>query len=301
MYSGLLESYLHDCRVRGRTLRTVQSYKSSVKEFLEFFPDPVQVNKYHLVEYVEYLQGKNKKPSTIQRDFSAISGLYDYLQFMDLVAINPVPPVRSRYLDQGYVPDRRFIPELQDLRRLIRAMQEGQEETIMQIAMVCLLAKTASRRGEYLALRKDDIDLDRGEIYWSRAKKRKCHLGFIDDELHQVLEQYLECRKTKARSEWLWVSQRGGRIHKDETNAILAHYAQPLGLHTPGGPLHKRLTCHCLRGFATTQLERAGMKEMYIKWLRGDSMGADAMREHYINFDPEIIREEYLKSAPKLL
>ncbi|ETA67381.1 site-specific recombinase XerD [Methanolobus tindarius DSM 2278] len=296
----LLSQYLHDCKVRGRTCRTIESYKSSVKEFLEYFEDPISLDKHDIVLYLEYLQEKGKKPSTIQRDFSAISGFYEYLIFVDLATANPIPQIRARYLDQSYEPDRRFIPELQDLRAIIRAMENDQDETIMEQAMICTLAKTASRRGEYMELKVDDIDMSRNEIYWSRKKKRKVRLGFIDDELHDILERYFEWRAPRAKTDYLWISKRGGRIHKDYTNDILQHYATPLGLHQPGGPLHKRLTCHCLRGFATTQLERSGMKELYIHWLRGDSMKKDAMRQHYINFDPEIIRQEYLQHVPKI-
>lgn len=149
----LLEQYLHDCAVRGRTLRTVQSYKSSVKDYLDFFPDPQDVTKQDLVGYIEHLQKRGKKPSTIQRDFSAISGLYEYMRFMDLCTNNPILQVRSRYLDQSYEPERRFIPELEDVRKLVRAIEDDQDDMIRELAMVCLLAKTASRRGEYLELK----------------------------------------------------------------------------------------------------------------------------------------------------
>lgn len=190
----LLEQYLHDCAVRGRTLRTVQSYKSSVKDYLDFFPDPQDVTKQDLVGYIEHLQKRGKKPSTIQRDFSAISGLYEYMRFMDLCTNNPILQVRSRYLDQSYEPERRFIPELEDVRKLVRAIEDDQDDMIRELAMVCLLAKTASRRGEYLELKDCDIDLDRNEIYWSAKKKRRIRLGFIDDELNAILEAYLEWR-----------------------------------------------------------------------------------------------------------
>jgi site-specific recombinase XerD len=296
----LLSQYLHDCKVRGRTCRTIQSYKSSVKEFLEYYPDPTIVTKFDLVEYIEHLQEKQKKPSTIQRDFSAISGLFEYMIFVDLVDVNPVPNIRKRYLDQDYVPDNRFIPELEDMRKLMRAIESDPDENIMPIAMIALLSKTVSRRGEYLALKKDDIDLDRDIIHWTRAKKRKCHIGFIDDELHDILEAFLEWREPRAKSEWLWISTRGGRVHKDDTNAIIAHYAAPLGLHQPGGPLHKKLTCHCLRGFGTTQMQRSGMDPIYIKYLRGDSMKKSAMEQHYIKFREDIVRESFEMHVPKL-
>ncbi|SFM90435.1 tyrosine-type recombinase/integrase [Methanolobus profundi] len=297
----LLKAYLDDCKVRGLELRTIQSYKSSCKEFLDYFPEPEAVNKFLLVEYLQHLQERGKRPSTIQRDFSAISGLYEYMRFMDLVTNNPVLQIRSRYLEKNYEPDRRFIPELQDMKRLLRAIQHDEDEMIREVAMISTLAKTASRRGEYLELKEEDIDLERDEIYWPSKKKRRIRLGFIDNELHNILEEYLEWRAPRAKTDYLWISNRGGRIHKDDTNNILAYYAEPLGLHNPNGPLHKKLTCHCLRGFFTTQMQRAGMQEVYIKWLRGDSLKKKTWASNYIEFDPELVRKEYLSCVPALL
>lgn len=42
------------------------------------------------------------------------------------------------------------------------------------------------------------------------------------------------------------------------------------------------------------------MDEIYIKWLRGDSLKKKTWANHYLEFDSEIIREEYLKLVPHL-
>jgi len=297
----LLEEFLGDCKVRGLELRTVESYKSSVKEFLGYFPEPTNINKHGLVEYVEHLREKGKRPSSIQRDFSAISSMYEYLQFVERIDLNPVLQIRSRYLDRSYEPERRFIPELDDVRQLLQVIESDPDETIREIAMIATIAKTGCRRGELLELREDDIDLDRNEIYWSEKKKRHVRLGFIDGELNAIYEAYLEWREPLAKTDYLWITDTGHGIHKDHINDILAYYATPLGLHQPGGPLYKRLTCHCLRGFVTTQMQRAGLQDVYIKWLRGDSLKKETWANNYVEFDPELIRKEYLACVPTLI
>jgi site-specific recombinase XerD len=301
----LLQEYLNDLKLRGRTLRTIQGYKSSSLEFLQFYPEPEKVGKTEMLQYLQYLKDKGKKTSTIQRDFSAISGLYDYLIFMERANVNPVLQIRTRYLDQNEVPDRRFIPNLKEVRELIKSMtyeKENDETAIREQAILLTLAKTASRRGEFLDLTVDDIDLKRYEIYWPDKKKRKIRLGFIDPELHDILEEYLIWRdEQNPKTNDLWISDNGYKIHKDYSNDIIAHYAKPLGLHEPNGPLYQRLTCHCFRGFFTTQMQRAGMQEVYIKWLRGDSLKKKTWANNYLEFDPELIRKEYLSCVPELI
>jgi hypothetical protein len=38
----------------------------------------------------------------------------------------------------------------------------------------------------------------------------------------------------------------------------------------------------------------------HIKWLRGDSLKKKTWANHYLEFDSEIIRGEYLKYSPEL-
>jgi Site-specific recombinase XerD len=295
----LIQEYLNDLKLRGRTLRTIQGYKSSSLDFLNYFPEPEKVGKMEMLEYLQHLKDRNKKTSTIQRDFSAISGLYDYLIFMERANVNPVLQIRTRYLDQSEEPERRFIPELKDVRRLIASIEP---ELALERTIVTFLAKTAGRKGEFLALKEDDINLKRDEIYWPNKKKRKIRLGFIDPELHDLLEEYLIRREgKKPKTDYLWINDNGYRIHKDYVNAVIQHYAKPLGLHDHHGPLHARLTAHCFRGFLTTQMQRAGMQEVYIKWLRGDSLKKKTWANNYLEFDPELVRKEYLSCVPELI
>ena len=295
----LINEFVRDCELRGLELRTVQTYRGSVRRFLMQYPDPTVCTKHEILDYLGHLQTKDITVGTIKRDFAAISGLYDYLMFCEKVRVNPVDQVRKRYLNQPEMPESRQIPELQELRQLIRSIEP---ESILERTIVTFLAKTAGRKGEFLALRKDDIDLRKDMIYWPSKKKRKIRLGFIDPELHDLLEQYLIWREEqKPKSDYLWISTTGYRIHKDYVNAVIQHYAKPLGLHDHHGPLHTRLTSHCLRGFFTTQMQRAGMQEVYIKWLRGDSLKKKTWANNYLEFDPELVRKEYLSCVPELI
>ncbi|ETA66614.1 site-specific recombinase XerD [Methanolobus tindarius DSM 2278] len=295
----LLNQYLDDCKLRGLESRTCQTYKSSVKEFLSHYPNPVECTKEDLLQYLQHLQTKDITTGTIRRDFSAISGLYDWLLFMEEVNINPVLQIRTRYLQTPYRQERRQIPTLNEVRELIRSIDVAD---IRELTLIVFFAKTAGRRGEILDLKVEDIDLNRDLIYWPDKKKRKEKIGFIDSELHILLEEYLRWREwIGPRTSYLWITDNGNHMHKDYPNEIMQHYGQLLGLHDPSGPLYKKLTCHCLRGFLTTQLQRAGMDEIYIMWLRGDSIKKKTWASHYLDIDQELVREQYLRCIPDLL
>jgi len=167
-------------------------------------------------------------------------------------------------------------------------------------ALLLTLAKTGLRRGELLALQAHDIDITRCIIRVPAKAKRSNRLAFMDPELQAALRMYLIWRKPRARTSWLWISKRGGRIHKDYAGKMIAELGEELGYHDPGGPLCSKLTPHCFRHWFTTWLFRAGMEPEYIKWLRGDSLRAEAW-QIYNHIDGDQVRQEYLRCIPAIM
>lgn len=295
----MLEAFLQDCKVRGRTKRSIETYRSVLKDFLNLFPTPEKVDKHDLRDYLEHLQDRELKTATMKGYFSALSSFYDFLIYEEIACTNPVLPFRQRYLDQPSKHDYRQIPSLEDVQKLLKSITQ-----VEHIAPLMLLAKTGARFGEYFRLEPEHIDFKRGLLMLPEAAKRHNRLIPLDLELSVVLEMYLEWRAPRKRTNYLWISERGGHIHKDWTNEMLCYYAEPLGMHKPGGPLETRLTCHCFRGFFTTELRKAGIIDEYLQHLRGDSINKETWKAHYLSKNYMVfdnIRAEYLRCMPQLL
>jgi site-specific recombinase XerD len=295
----LLDDFIFDCQSRSRVKRTIETYRGNVREFLEFFPEPENVDNHDLRAFLAHLQKRGLKISTLKGYFSALSTFYDYLIFEKMAETNPILPFRRRYLDKPTKNDRRQLLNVKSMKQLI-----GSIEPIREQAMLLTLAKHGVRRDEYLCLKDENIDLRRNEIIYPQKAKRNNRVLPIDNELHEVLVEYRTWRKKHATSDWFWVTTfGGGKIHKDYTNEVISYYAEPLGLHEPNGPLNKRLTCHCFRKWFTHHLYAAGMDETSIMILRGDSLKGKAWSGSYLepNELTEQIKEEYFKCVPKLL
>lgn len=294
--SAIYSEFVADCQARGLTAHTIETYRSCCKDFLRRYPDPTAVGLDELRHYLGDLRTRGLQGSTLKGYFAAISSFYDYMIFENAMSVNPVLSFRRRYLAR--VKDQhecRQLISIQDMRALVSAAPGIKER-----AIILLLAKTGIRRGELLSLCIEDINFRNDTIIIAPKAKRSNRLTFIDEELKETIREYLAWREPKARTSWLWISDRGGRIHKDMPNRMLAGLGAALGLHTKEGPLIKKLTCHCMRHFFTTHLFRAGMGPEYIKWLRGDSLRKDAW-QLYNHIDPGRVKEEYLRLVPKLL
>jgi len=257
------------------------------------------VDLHDLRSFLGDLRTRGIQPSTLKGYFAALSALYDYLVFEGLHNTNPIPSFRKRYLsrlkDQYGGENSRQLISVQDMQLLVSAAGSIHDQALMMT-----LAKTGMRRGELHGLRLEDIDIKRSIIRIPAKAKRSNRLAFMDIELQEVLAQYLSWRKSRARTDWFWITKHGGRIHKDYPGRILGKLGAQLGLHDPAGPLCSKLTPHCCRHWFTTHLHRAGMNPEYIKWLRGDSLRSEAW-QIYNHIDPDDVLDEYLLCMPRLL
>ena len=291
----LVEGFVEYCRAKGLTQHTIETYRSNVRTFLQACKKPLNVKLDGLKGFLAELRAQDKAASTLKGYFAAINAFYDYLAFSGAMSSNPVIPFWRRYLARLRTRGEcRQLISVEDMRLLISSIHD-----ILDQALIMVLAKTGMRRGELLLMKVENLDFRNNIIWIPETAKRTNRTAFIDGELAAVLRKYLSWRKERARSEWLWISKHGGRIHKDYPGKVLAAQGAALGLHTPGGPLNQRLTCHCLRHFFTSWLFRAGMNPEYIKWLRGDAV-KDAW-EIYNHINPEAVRKEYLLRMPGLL
>lgn len=292
----LLGSFLSDCKVRGLQKRTMESYKSVVKDFLEQYPDPRNVTQVELRQILKIYKNRGIKTATQKRHFAALNTFYRYLIFEGIVSSNPIPSFRERYLNvKNYDSETRRLIFLDEVKAILNSFNE-----ILDYTIIFVLAKTGLRRGELLSLNIQDIDFKQRIIHVPQKAKRSRNVAFIDDELETVMRTYLKWRSSiNSTSSSLFIGKNGYPVHKDYPGYILVQSAHKLGIHNPKGPLHERITVHCFRHFFTTYLHRAGMNEEYIKWVRGDAL--QEAWQIYNHIDLEEVRREYEACIPSLL
>lgn len=297
----ILKNFLADCKTRGLTKHTIETYKSNSKTFLEQYPDPVSVGQDELRDFLGTLRERELHGSTLKGYFASLSAMYDFLVYEGALVANPVPSFRKRYLSRLKVQyggkNERQLASIPTMRALVSA---AETEGIRTVAIIMLFAKTGMRKGESWRLREHDINFEDNTIRVPGRSKRTYRTAFVDNELRAVLKKYLAWRVERAYTDWLWISDAGGHLHPDRLGAAVTVSAERIGIHSPGAPLCERFTTHCGRHFLTTSLFRAGMNPQHIKYLRGDSLKKEAW-QMYNHIEIEDVRAEYLRCIPKLL
>jgi integrase/recombinase XerD len=294
-----LDDFRADCQLRGHKYSTTPLFY--IREFLAGLDgkDPAEVSRVDLKAYLTVLHGRGLKQSSIDKVFSALGNFYEYMTEEGLIAANPAPSFRKRYVRQykeQIAQDVRQLISVEDAARLVNSVLDSRDR-----AIIMLFFKTGMRANELLALDVGDVDMMKREIRLKPTSKRSNRLLFFDSETEEILAAWLRARKNRSThgGPALFPSKTSARLSLRGVEREVEKHAARVGLHDPEAKrLDRRFTPHCCRHWFSTHLYRAGMEERYIAWLRGDaprgSMGP------YIHIDPEDVRRSYLAHIPQL-
>lgn len=294
--NNLLKGFMEDCRLRGMSDETIRRYAGSVKKFLSFVDDPLNVTREDLKAYLDHLKSRGVKSKTVENEFSAISAFYDYLVYEGAVSANVVPSFRKRYIRRINDSAGRKLVSVEELSMLVNSVIDPRDR-----AVILLLAKTGMRRGELIDLNVDDIDWGNYSIMLKPKRKRSRRIVFFDEECAIVLKRWLAVReKMKPKTKALFINYGSRRrIDRNTVYRIVTKHAARVGLHNPDSPRQEdHFSPHCLRHWFTTWLLESGMKREYVKELRGDAR-RDAV-DIYHHIPLEELRRAYLAHIPKL-
>lgn len=290
----MIKEFVNDCKARGLTPHTVETYRSNVQFF--FYRCKQNCTLDDLKAFLGELRDKGLQGSTLKGYFSAINAYYEFMIFSGAMGYNPIPSFRKRYLrikSQHNGENTRQLISTEDMSELISLAR-----MILPRTMMLFFAKTGLRRGELISMDVYDLDLEKMEFRVKPKAKRSNRLGFLDPELTAVLREYLDWRELRAKDDALWISYDGTRISKNYVYNTVTKLASQLGLHDRRGPLNKKFTPHCFRHFFTTHLRRAKMPREFIQELRGDRR-KDAV-DIYDHIEVEELRRTYLTCIPNL-
>lgn len=105
----LIENFIFHCKYeKNLTEKTIKAYSSDfqqLKEFKIFFElDISQVDKVLLKEYIRYLYSFNLKPKSIKRKVAVLKAFFNYLEFEEIIEINPFRKMRISIKEDNNLP-----------------------------------------------------------------------------------------------------------------------------------------------------------------------------------------------------
>jgi len=259
----------------------------------------LEVDREVLRDFLEYIRvERNVAPKTVENYFTVLSSLYEYLAYEGYIDLNPVLPVRKRYVrrykDNNEGQMRKLI-SIEEMKLMINSTVDIRDK-----AVITLLAKTGIRRNELITLDVEDIDWIDHSIRLKPTAKRSNRVVFFDDETAFILRRWLRARNSrdKVNSKALFINSYGSRLNRNGIYLAITNAAERVGLHDPNSDrMEDHSTPHCCRHWFTTNMRRAGMPREFIQELRGD-VRKEAI-DIYDHIDRKELRESYLAHIPQ--
>jgi integrase len=173
---------------------TLEFYHNTAGKFIEWCKDEPTSRK--VIAYLVELKERDLRPHSIH---AHARGIRAFLNFA---------------AEEGYLPPIKFempkvsetLPEIlkpEEVKRILRACLNPRDRLI-----ILLLLDTGLRRGEFLRLRWDDIDLDTGKIIVRHSKSRRFRIVRVGLNTRRIL---LKHRRTSTGSELITLKASGLR------------------------------------------------------------------------------------------
>ena len=284
---------------RRQALTTWKKHDQYSREFTDLHGDLplIEVNKRHVVQYVEHAQkmtyqGNPISPSSIAKRLDSIKALFAYAVAVDLIPSSPAtgvkPPRDTRpktsqswkSFDKGEIQN--LVSVATDIWTNRRASRNEGRKNDLITALHCLIW-TAARPEEICQLRRRDIDLSRGAIVitnddsddGSRAKLIKNERSTREIPIHSRLLPTLEQHMRRSNSPLLFPSfePQPSRAELDTAKTtgqaveIKGRYARPISrewtdyLREKVVPNESRKVLYSLRHSWAAESRRIGMPE----------------------------------------
>jgi len=305
---NIIDKFEQDCVRQGLVPETARHYVAQVRILDEFLNQKglefSQVDKFIMADFINHLRMERRVTvKTLENYLYGIKNFLEFLHYHDYhteLNYETLAYVRKRYIKRYKHDDAPTVIKLisvDEMRALVLSILNPRDR-----AIVLLFAKTGIRRNELIQINVEDLDLANYTITLKPQRKRSNCTAFFDYETAKVLREWLENRAELGYPNEgpLFVSKRRGRLKRQGIYHMFTKNTEKIGYHNPHSPkAEDHFFPHCCRHWFTTHLIRNGMKREHIKWLRGDSLGKEAV-DIYHHIEPQDVFKEYLRTMPRL-
>ncbi|MBI2607840.1 MAG: tyrosine-type recombinase/integrase [Candidatus Doudnabacteria bacterium] len=191
---------------RNRSQLTLRNYDHYLKRFIEFankqgVTDPKDIDQELIRTYRLFLNRLTEKDKSLKivtqtYHLIALRSFFKYLAKRDIAT--PAPDK----IELPKVPSRQVaFLENDDIEKLLAATNE-EENPLAQLrdrAIIAALFSTGLRISELISLKRDSINLKKGE-FTVRGKGDKLRLVFLSEDAVEAIKKYLDARVDNSRA-----------------------------------------------------------------------------------------------------
>lgn len=267
------EKYLEYCQTQKcLDEKTLKAYRIDLRQFSEqlSFQKFTEITPNDLEDYIAKLH-QQYKPKTVKRKIASIKAFFHYLEYKDILSLNPFTKIQIRFREPVILPKTIPLHTVEEFLSTIykhrnNAKTKYQKRNSLRDAAVAeLLFATGMRISELCTLKCKDINLYDGSIliYGKGDKERLLQLG--NASVIHILREYKADFQTEINSCGnFFVNQSGKALSDQAVRRMIKKYSSLAGI-----DLH--ITPHMFRHTFATCLLEADVDIRYIQEMLGHS------------------------------
>lgn len=277
----------------GKSSRTVDSYCHDVKQYQLYLTekavdDQQLLSRFLFVQYKQHLQSRKLAVSTVNKAINSLKVYNDYLQMKELVKENFIQLKRDQIqIASGSEHQVTSLTE-DEVEQLLFYVEDKEKVSQRNKLIAYLLLYTGVRVTELIQIKLADIERLTATLTVRGKGNRVREISLRQDVL-MLINDYLKEERSEskfAESEYLFVSQRSEKLHRDSVRSWLSIISKELGF---------KLHPHLFRHTFCTRLLNKGVDITTVSKLAGHA-NVNMTIKYYIN----ITREQKQDAVEKL-
>lgn len=199
----LTENYLEYCRTQKcLDEKTLKAYRIDLRQFSEkpSLEKITEITTNDLEDYIARLH-QQYKPKTVKRKIASIKAFFHYLEYKELLAINPFTKIQVHFREPTILPKIIPLHTVEKFLTMIYTQRDNaktnyqRRNALRDAAVSELLFATGMRISELCSLKNEDINLHDGSIliYGKGDKERRIHIGNDLQWLHEKDKSLHDC------------------------------------------------------------------------------------------------------------
>ncbi len=271
---------------------TLESYKRDLKQFREYLEEHGihynRVKEEDVQNYIQELQDKGKKASSISRCIASIRSFFQFILKNKKIKVDPTTNIQSPKIEKR-TPN---VLTAKEVELLLKQPDTVDLKGVRDKAMLEFAYATGMRVTEIISLNIDDVNLEEAYVICKNGNKQRIiPLGSMS---LKALKEYIEeARDVLIKNEdekALFVNINGGRLTRQGFWKIIKYYKDQ-------AHITKDITPHVLRHSFATHLLQNGADLRAIQTMLGHSDISST--QVYMQFQDEGLRDIYKKAHPR--
>ncbi len=260
------EQWLHE---EGKAQTTIQSYVGDVHGFEKYLVEKVAdekqlISRFAFVRYKQYLLDEGFAITTINKKINSLKVYNDFLRIKGVVNDSYIHIKRDRVMVAAGSEHEVTALSDNEVDQLLFYLEDPRKVTMRNKMIAYLLLYTGVRVSELITIKISDIEFLTHTLT-VRGKGGKIREISMRKDVVELINQYMKGERMASKfreSEYLLVSQRAEKMHRDAVRDWLANISEELGF---------KLHPHLFRHTFCTRLLKKGVDLTTVSKLAGHS------------------------------